>query len=677
MTDQTPPLKLLLVGNPNVGKSTVFNSLCHLNQKTGNYSGVTVESLRGEYTYLCKKVEVVDLPGAYSVYPHSEDELVLAKVLFNQLECFDCIVFVADALNLKRSLLLFQQIQDLGFPVLMLINQIDVAQKRGYTLDVSALEKQIQTKVIVSNAKKGLGIEELKQAIHQLKFRSSTQQSFKIPYEHLALVQKISQTKTNITNYITWVKLATLDPQNYLFLNEVNQWKEIASWAPKRLQVQETYRRYADINKIISKVRHKKISFTEILNDKIDRVLVNPFWGYVFFIFILLGIFQAVYFLAEYPMMAIEAAFGFLADKTQLLLPQGPLNSLITNGIIPGLGGIVVFAPQIGILLYLLYLLEDSGYMARVVFLMDRLFQPFGLNGKSVIPLVSATACAIPAIMAARNIENTREKLITILVTPFMTCSARLPIYSIIIALVIPKTYYLGINLQAIVLMAMYLIGFLMAMLSAFVLKKMIKNTMKSFLVLDLPTYKVPLFKYNFFLAGKKVLEFITGAGKIIFAISILIWLLSYFGPKKDHYFTAESNTKLEHSYLASMGKSIEPLIEPLGYDWKMGVGILTSFVAREVFVGTMSTLYSLDDESQETTIIEKMRNDTNPFGEPVFSLATGMSILIYYAFAMQCISTIAVVYKETKSLKLTSLQVIAMTGLAYVSAFLVYQFFK
>ncbi len=677
MTKTNNPIKILLVGNPNVGKSTVFNALCKQNQKTGNYSGVTVESTRGSYNYLCNQVEVVDLPGAYSVYPHSEDEQVLAKVLFNQLECFDCIIFVADALNLKRSLLLFQQIQDLGFPILMLINQIDVAEKRGYVFDIDAMQSILETKVIVSNAKKNQGIEQLKQAIHQLQFRVASNVRFQIPKEHEALLRSVSPIPSKITDYIAWVKLATLDPQNYLFQEEVGHWKKNNVWVPKRLQVQETYRRYADIDEALPKVRQKKLTLTDRLNDKIDHVLVHPFWGYVSFLFILLAVFQAVYFLAEYPMMAIEWLFGLFSEKTQELIPKGPLNNLVTNGIIPGIGGIVVFAPQIGILLYLLYLLEDSGYMSRVMFIMDRLFRPFGLNGKSVIPLVSATACAIPAIMAARNIENSKEKLITIMVAPFMTCSARLPIYSIVIALVIPKTYCFGINLQAIMLMLMYFIGFFMAMLSAFALKKIIKNKMKSFLVLDLPTYKIPQFGYNLYLAGRKVVDFVFGAGKIIFAISIIIWVLSYFGPKEDQFFSPNSNVHLEQSYLASAGKTIEPVIRPLGYDWKMGVGIITSFIAREVFVGTMSTLYSLDDDAQESTIIEKMKKDTNEQGQPVFSFATGMSVMIYYAFAMQCISTIAIVYKETNSWKWTSFQVIAMTTIAYLSAFLVYQFFK
>ncbi|MEZ7888403.1 MAG: ferrous iron transporter B, partial [Cloacibacterium sp.] len=371
------------------------------------------------------------------------------------------------------------------------------------------------------------------------------------------------------------------------------------------------------------------------------------------------------------------AAFAWLSETSRTWLPEGPLNSLISDGIIPGIGGIVIFAPQIGILLYFLYLLEDSGYMARVIFLMDRFLRPFGLNGKSIVPLVSGTACAIPAIMSTRNIENVKERLITILITPFMTCSARLPVYSIIIALIFTDGTFFGVKYKAIALLGMYFLGFATSLLAAFILKYFIKNKGKTFLVMDLPTYKMPLWKYDFKLVLGKVGEFITGAGKIILAVSVILWFLSYFGPKDDfHILEHHSDVKLENSYLAKIGKQMEPVISPLGYDWKMGVGILTSFAAREVFVGTMSTLYSLDDDAPEKSVIEKMRSDVKPNGEKVFSFATGLSILIFYAFAMQCISTIAVVYRETKSWKWTAIQLIFMSGLAYLASMLVYQFF-
>lgn len=373
----------------------------------------------------------------------------------------------------------------------------------------------------------------------------------------------------------------------------------------------------------------------------------------------------------------IDEAFAWLSSFAGEHLPEGPINSLVSQGIVPGLGGIIIFAPQIGILLYFLYLLEDSGYMARVVFLMDRILRPFGLNGKSIVPLVSGTACAIPAVISTRNIENLKERLLTILVTPFMTCSARLPVYSIIIGLIISDATIFGIQYKALVLLGMYLLGFFVALLSAAILKNFIKEDGKTYLVMDLPTYKKPLFGYDFKLVLGKVWDFITGAGKIIFIVSIIIWVLSYFGPKQNPNEMVASDVHLDHSYLAKMGKAIEPAIAPLGYDWKMGVGILTSFVAREVFVGTMSTLYSLDDDAPEGKVIDKMRHDIKPNGEKVFNFATGVSVLLFYAFAMQCVSTLAVVYRETKSWKWTGFQVAMMTGLAYFVSLIAYQILK
>jgi len=447
---------------------------------------------------------------------------------------------------------------------------------------------------------------------------------------------------------------------------------------PKRLQVQETIRRYQQIDGYMSQIISKKPQFKELLTEKLDKVLVHPILGYLVFALILLMIFQSVFFIAEYPMNWIDGSFAWLSQFTKTHLPEGPINSLLSDGIIPGIGGIVIFAPQIGILLYFLYLLEDSGYMARVIFLMDRFLRPFGLNGKSIVPLVSGTACAIPAIMSTRNIENVKERLITILITPFMTCSARLPVYSIIIALIFSNETIWGIQYKALALFAMYFLGFVTALISAFILKYFIKNKGKTFLVMDLPAYKMPLWTYDFKLVLGKVWEFITGAGKIILAVSVILWVLSYFGPKDEkQLFQVQSEVKLENSYLAKIGRQMEPAIAPLGYDWKMGVGILSSFAAREVFVGTMSTLYSLDDEAEEQTVIEKMKADVKPNGEKVFNFATGISILIFYAFAMQCISTIAVVYRETKSWKWTAIQLVFMSGLAYFVSMIAYQILK
>ena len=679
---QTEPQKvkhILLVGNPNVGKSTIFNLLCNKNQKTGNYAGVTVASHQGTYIHKGEEVEIVDLPGSYSIYPTSEDEAIFTKYLIEEQEKYSGVIYIADALNLKRSLLLFQQIKDLGIPVLVVLNQMDLAEKRGLHIDSKKLETLIGNRILKTNAKANIGIEEIRNAIRNNEFSVSDKAFFDIPSENLGLVFKISRQINETNFYKVWTLIAA---DTYLgklesVKTQLNQ-EDRKCMVPKRLQVQETIRRYQQIDGYMSQIISKKPQFKELLTEKLDKVLVHPILGYLVFALILLMIFQSVFLIAEYPMNWIDGSFAWLSQFTKTHLPEGPINSLLSDGIIPGIGGIVIFAPQIGILLYFLYLLEDSGYMARVIFLMDRFLRPFGLNGKSIVPLVSGTACAIPAIMSTRNIENVKERLITILITPFMTCSARLPVYSIIIALIFSDETIWGIQYKALALFAMYFLGFVTALISAFILKYFIKNKGKTFLVMDLPAYKMPLWTYDFKLVLGKVWEFITGAGKIILAVSVILWVLSYFGPKDEkQLFQVQSEVKLENSYLAKIGRQMEPAIAPLGYDWKMGVGILSSFAAREVFVGTMSTLYSLDDEAEEQTVIEKMKADVKPNGEKVFNFATGISILIFYAFAMQCISTIAVVYRETKSWKWTAIQLVFMSGLAYFVSMFAYQILK
>ncbi len=679
---QTEPQKvkhILLVGNPNVGKSTIFNLLCNKNQKTGNYAGVTVASHQGTYIHQGEEVEIVDLPGSYSIYPTSEDEAIFTKYLIEEQEKYSGVIYIADALNLKRSLLLFQQIKDLGIPVLVVLNQMDLAEKRGLHIDSKKLEILIGNRILETNAKANIGIEEIRNAIRNNEFSVSDKAFFDIPSENLGLVFKISRQINETNFYKVWTLIAA---DTYLgklesVKTQLNH-EDRKCMVPKRLQVQETIRRYQQIDGYMSQIISKKPQFKELLTEKLDKVLVHPILGYLVFALILLMIFQSVFFIAEYPMNWIDGSFAWLSQFTKTHLPEGPINSLLSDGIIPGIGGIVIFAPQIGILLYFLYLLEDSGYMARVIFLMDRFLRPFGLNGKSIVPLVSGTACAIPAIMSTRNIENVKERLITILITPFMTCSARLPVYSIIIALIFSDETIWGIQYKALALFAMYFLGFVTALISAFILKYFIKNKGKTFLVMDLPAYKMPLWTYDFKLVLSKVWEFITGAGKIILAVSVILWVLSYFGPKDEkQLFHVQSEVKLENSYLAKIGRQMEPAIAPLGYDWKMGVGILSSFAAREVFVGTMSTLYSLDDEAEEQTVIEKMKADVKPNGEKVFNFATGISILIFYAFAMQCISTIAVVYRETKSWKWTVIQLVFMSGLAYFVSMIAYQILK
>lgn len=658
--------RILLVGNPNVGKSSLFNILCNKKQKTGNYAGVTVSSSLGEYIFDNQKVEVIDLPGSYSIYPSSEDEAVFRNTLLEKNN--DGVVYVLDALNIKRGLLLLQQIQDLGVPTLLVINQIDEAKKKGVEIDYNELEQRLGLKIIRTNAKNSYGIETLKEEIKRNIFSVKKEKYFEIPVEHKDILRD--------TTYQYWVEYAS-DKAN----------GDVA----KRMQVKESVRRYQSIAQILFGIITQKKGTKELLTEKLDRILVHKFWGYVIFTLVLLFVFQAVFFFAEYPMGWIETLIsgdeesGFLGIKGWIgtFFPEGPLKSLITDGIISGISGIVVFAPQIFILLFFLAVLEDTGYMARVVFLMDRWLRPFGLSGKSIVPLVYGVACAVPAVMAARNIENMKERLITILVSPFMACSARLPIYTIIISLIVSDGDFFGISHKALMLLLMYFLGFAMALISAFILKKVIQPKEKSYLIMDLPTYKMPLWLDDIQLSLRKVWAFIAGAGKVIFAVSIILWMLSYFGPKQQQGEIVATDVPLKESYLSKVGEAIEPVVAPLGYDWKMGIGVLTSFAARETFVGTIAILYGLDEdtdvESEEggKKLIDKMKSDVRSNGEKVFSFATGFSILIFYAFSMQCISTIAIVYKETKSLKWTLGQMVAMTGFAYLASLLVFQFFK
>lgn len=669
MQNHTHHKQILLVGNPNVGKSTAFNALCNTTQKTGNYAGVTVASHSGNYTFQNEQVEVIDLPGSYSIYPTSEDESVFIKYLKNNREHYAGVVYILDALSVRRGLLLLNQIQDLGIPTMLVINQMDEAEKRGVHIDTVALQEYLGIDVITISAKEKQGIDTLKQAIFENRFKTSERPFFEIPSEQKSLLVEPS--------YEAWASL---------LLGET----KAKGIVPKRLQTQETIRRYQSIDALVTKTVVQKAQFKQLLTEKLDKILVHPVWGYVVFGVLMLLMFNCIFFLAEYPMVWIETAFlgdgedfAGLAGWVGERLPEGPLNSLMVDGIISGIAGIVVFAPQIFILFYFLYILEDSGYMARVVFLMDRFLRPFGLSGKSVVPLVSGAACAVPAVMGARNIENAKERLLTVLVTPFMTCSARLPIYSILIALIIPNGYILGINYKALALLGMYLLGLIVALMSSFVLKNLMKTKEKSYLVMDLPTYKMPLWENDVKLTLGKVWDFISNAGKIIFAVSIILWALSYFGPKQEAGQWVATDVEMKDSYLSIVGEAIEPAVAPLGYDWKMGVGIITSFAAREVFVGTMAILYGLDEELDpeseegERQILSKMRADTKPNGEKVFSLATGVSLLVFYAFAMQCIATIATVYRETRSWKWTLGQLVGMSGLAYILAFLVNQILK
>ncbi len=694
-------INIALIGNPNVGKTSVFNQLTGLNQQVGNYPGITVEKKIG----FCKlpnniKANILDLPGTYSLNASSIDENVVIELLLNKNDKLypDVALVVTDVENLKRNLLLFTQIKDLEIPTILVINMADRMKHKGISLNISYLEEQLNTKIALVSSRKGLGIEDLKNLIVNYK-TLSCEPCLNASSIDPGYFDKLRKAFPNQLLYKLW--LVITQDVNFLNLerNEIRSSFTKSHSDLKRLQQKETIKRYQFINDILKEGLTIDTSIAKDFRSKLDRVLTHKIWGYVIFFAILFLIFQSIFDWSSVPMDFIDSTFASLSSLANESLPPGVLTNLISQGIIPGIGGILIFIPQIAFLFLFISILEESGYMSRVVFLMDKIMSKFGLSGKSVVPLISGTACAIPAIMATRNIENWKERLITILVTPFTTCSARLPVYAIIIALVIPDTHVFGIlNLQGLTLMLLYLLGFGMALLSAYMLNKIVKIKGKTFFIVEMPNYKLPLFKNVAINVIEKTKAFVYGAGKIILAISIVLWFLGSYGPGKNFNNagailsskTENSNLshaelgnkiaayKLEHSYIGIMGKSIEPAISPLGYDWKIGIAIISSFAAREVFVGTLATIYSVGGNGNEDTIKNKMGAEINPItGHKIFNFASGISLLLFYAFALQCASTIAITKKETNSWKWPLGQFIFMSGLAYTVALIAYQILK
>jgi ferrous iron transport protein B len=694
-------INVALIGNPNTGKTSVFNELTGLNQQVGNYPGITVEKKIGFCKLTSKiKANILDLPGTYSLNASSIDENVVIELLLNKNDKLfpDVALVVTDVENLKRNLLLFTQIKDLEIPTILVINMADRMKFKGISLDIPYLEEQFKTKIALISTRKGTGIEELKELIINYKSLSTEPclNASTIDPDYFETLQKTFPTQLL---YKLW--LVITQDVNFLNLdrNEIQNSYTKSHSDLKRLQQKETIKRYQFINDILKVGLTIDSSIAKDFRSKLDRVLTHKVWGYCIFFGILFFIFQSIFEWSKVPMEFIDTTFADFSLYASESLPAGVLTNLISQGIIPGIGGILIFIPQIAFLFMFISILEESGYMSRVVFLMDKLMRRFGLSGKSVVPLISGTACAIPAIMATRNIENWKERLITILVTPFTTCSARLPVYAIIIALVIPDIRVFGVfNLQGLTLMLLYLLGFGMAIFSAYILNKILKIKGKTFFVVEMPNYKLPMFKNVAINVIEKTRSFIFGAGKIILAISIVLWFLASYGPGKkfndaEVIITADNTNstlsklelkdkvaayKLENSYIGIMGKAIEPAISPLGYDWKIGIAIISSFAAREVFVGTLATIYSVGDNDNDNTIKNKMGAEINPeTGAKIFNFATGISLLLFYAFAMQCASTLAITKKETNTWKWPLAQLVFMSGLAYIVALLAFQILK
>ncbi|MCT4629555.1 ferrous iron transport protein B [Winogradskyella sp.] len=700
-------INVALIGNPNTGKTSVFNALTGLNQKVGNYPGITVEKKEG----VCKlpkgvKAHIIDLPGTYSLNASSLDESVVIELLLNKKDKDfpDVAVVVSDVENLKRNLLLYTQIKDLEIPTILAINMSDRMAYKGISLDIACLEKELNTKIALISTRKKTGINELKELITDYK-SLPTKPCLDASTIDKQYFENLKKAFPNQLLYKLWLVITqdvNFGKTNRKTIEETQGFKIKSKSDLKRLQQKETIKRYQFINNTLKKGQTIDLKAAKDLRVKLDRILTHKVWGYLIFSLILLLIFQAIYDWSGVPMDFIDGLFASLSEWAKSVLPAGAFTNLIAEGIIPGLGGVVIFIPQIAFLFLFIAILEEVGYMSRVVFLMDRIMRRFGLSGKSVVPLISGTACAIPAIMATRNIESWKERLITILVTPFTTCSARLPVYLIIIALVIPEGRFLGLSYQALTLMLLYLIGFAAAVGSAYILNKTLKIKGKTFFVVEMPNYKLPLFKNVAITVLEKTKTFVFEAGKIILAISIVLWFLASYGPgeqfnnaeaivQKTHPNLSEqaqndmiAEHKLEHSYIGIIGKTIEPAIKPLGYDWKIGIGLVTSFAAREVFVGTLATIYSIgsandieDEDEAMSTIKNRMAKEVHSNGNKVFTFASGISLLLFYAFAMQCMSTLAIVKRETNSWKWPLYQLIIMSSIAYLAALVAFQLFK
>ena len=696
-------INVALIGNPNTGKTSLFNQLTGLNQKVGNYPGITVDKKEGN-TKLSDgyKAVITDLPGTYSINPTSADESIVLKSLLNvrHQKNLDVLVVVADVENLKRNL--FSQVKDLEIPTVLVINMEDQLKRKGITIDLKALEKEVGNEVVLASARKDSNIQSVKDAIvrcHEQGEASSLQDmTQKIDAGYFKQLQELNP---NYSLYELWLMLTQDSFPDAISEEEKESliaFRE-ASKNLKQFQHKETIYRYKKINDILKKTYEVDRAKATDLRARLDKVFTHKIFGYVIFLGLLLLIFQSIFEWASVPMDFIDATFANVSSWIKGQLPEGVINDLITDGIIPGIGGVIIFIPQIAILFMFIAILEETGYMSRVVFLMDKIMRRFGMSGKSVIPLISGTACAIPAVMATRNISSWKERLVTILVTPFMTCSARLPVYAIIIALIIPDNEVFGFfSLQGLTLLSLYLLGFFAAIIAATILNKTLKIKSRSFFVAEMPDYKLPSAKNVFLDVVEKTKAFTFDAGKIILALSIVLWFLASNGP--ESFKNAEQNVieqlgdrqipqdeldqmiasaQLENSYIGIMGKTIEPAIEPLGYDWKIGIAVITSFAAREVFVGTLATIYSVESDDDDTsTIKERMAAEINPdTGKPRFNFAVGMSLLVFYAFAMQCIATLAIVKRETKSWKWPLIQLFGMGLLAYVSAFSVFQIFS
>ncbi|MFK7810082.1 MAG: ferrous iron transport protein B [Saprospiraceae bacterium] len=698
--------RIALLGNPNSGKTSVFNRLTGLHQKTGNFPGVTVDKKVGTAVLPNQSsITIIDFPGTYSLYPTSLDERVVVQTFSNPSDVNypDAVLYVADSTQLEKHLLLFTQIQSLGLPMILGLNMSDLLEPSTIDPDLSQLSKDLGVPVVLFSGRTGDGVDLLKEKVQDLTINTrnyipSPKQTYRFSKEENILIESLAPFFKNKAPYQL---LLTAHHHDWLMdvtaaqrIN-IKQLMDEHDFQPLRFQVQETMRRYDGFLPAVQKMVRQADPSSEKITDRIDRIVTHRIAGPFIFFALMFFIFQAIFTWASYPMDWIDAGFAALGDLVNNTLPETWFRDLLTDGIIAGLGGILIFIPQIAILFFLISILEEVGYMSRAVYLFDNLLRRFGLNGRSIVAFVSGGACAIPAIMSTRTISNWKERLITIMVTPLISCSARIPVYTVLVAFVVPAGVSYGyFNAQGLVFMGLYLLGVVAALLSAWVFHKILKTEEKSYLLLELPIYRPPVARNVWLHTYEKTKTFVIEAGKVIFVISIILWFLASYAPgdqmavaEQEALSIAQTNQldqaatdnlieskKIEVSYAGHLGKLIEPAIRPLGFDWKIGIALITSFAAREVFVGTMATIYSIGSNAEEGSVIDRLSSERDPItGEKVYTQATALSLLVFYVFAMQCMSTLAVVRRETKSWKWTLLQFFYMTALAYFGSLFVY----